>query len=74
MNQLIGPADYLLVYGTEPCLKIRDWIPIRVIIIDAKASSKVYILDFQSIALEICYQFIHSPALQGKDFFDTGDL
>ena len=74
MDLLILAADDVLGNGAEPCLEVGYRISVRVIVIDSKSTSEVYVIDCQPFALEVLDNLVYSLTLQRENLLDSCDL
>ena len=74
MDLLVRTARDVGCDGREPCLEVGDRGTVRVVIVDSESSSKVYVVDLQSVSFEICDDLIDSLAFECEYFLYSGDL
>ena len=74
MDNLVGTTPKIPVDGSEPGLKVGHRIDIRLIIIDAQASSQVYVLDDHPVSLKAGHDVIDLGAFQLHNILNIKDL
>ena len=74
MHCLVFTAVDILGNRPEPCLKVRNCILIRVVIIYTESSSQIDVRHLQTLAFKVCHDIIDSSALKSEYLLHAGDL